>query len=126
MFTSVTMVALSGFLAAAPATGPNWEKDYPSARQQGKSERKPLAVFVGSGREGYQGVARDGKLTREVRQLLSRNYVCVYVDTGKEANQRWARAFRMENGIVLSDRTGDLQAFRHEGSLASEDLKRYL
>jgi hypothetical protein len=38
-----------------------------------------------------------------------------------------ARAFEIQgSGLVISDRTGEKQAFRHEGSLAGEDLTRAL
>jgi hypothetical protein len=127
MYTSMTLLALSGLLAAAPSPSrPSWQKDYLTARKIGKSEGKPLAVFIGSGEKGFENVSRNGKITQEMQDILAKKYVCVYVDTAKEANQRWARAFRLDNGLVLSDRTGEIQAFRHEGSLARRDLTRYL
>ena len=126
MYTSVTLVALSGFLIAAPnENGPSW-RDYRTGAKQGKEQRKPLAVFFGSGKQGYQQVSSDGKLSKEMRDILTQKYVCVYVDTSKEADQRWARAFRLETGLVISDSSGNIQAFRHDGTLGNRDLKRYL
>jgi hypothetical protein len=124
MYTSLTLFALSGIMAATPT--PSWQKDYDSARRVGKSEGKPLAVFIGSGPKGYEKIADDGKLDRQAQTTLARKYVCLYVDIKREAGERLARAFRLDSGIVISDRTGSIQAFRHEGSLPNRDLNRYL
>src|SRR5262249_47736318 len=39
-----------------------------------------------------------------------------------------ARDFEVSEGVglIISDRTGQLQAFRHEGTLAGDDLTSYL
>jgi hypothetical protein len=65
-------------------------------------------------------------LTTEAKGLLASKYVCVYVNTDTEDGQRLAKSFEMTNGIVISDRTGDLQAFRHEGGLTGAELVRNL
>jgi hypothetical protein len=127
MYTSVAVMTLSGFLAAAPAaSSPSWLEDYDAALVQGKREGKPLAVFIGKGPKGYANVCRLRVLTRDVKQVLAKKYVCVYVDTQNKAGQKWARAFGLDRGLVISDRSRRLQAFRHEGSLAPKDLRRYL
>src|SRR5262245_16150959 len=116
MYTSVSLVALSGFLLVSPAEGPTWTRDYNAARKVGRQEQKPLAVFVGSGQAGYQKVSRTGRLTKQAQSLLAKGYVCVYVDVRTSAGKRLARDLGIKKmGIVLSDRTGNLQAFRHEG-----------
>jgi hypothetical protein len=130
MYTSVMLLALSGYAApmgAAPES-PSWLDDYAQAREEGERHKKPLAVFFGSGQAGWDQVSKDGKLGREVRDVLGSDYVCVYVDTSKESGKELASTFEIQDskGLVISDRGGKLQAFRHQGKLAGEDLQRYL
>jgi hypothetical protein len=129
MYTSILLLALSGATPAmTTADGPSWQQDYSAARRRAAREKKPLAVFLAPGKGSWDKIGRDGGLGEEARRLLAQNYVCVHVDTGKTEGQRLAEAFEMPEGlgIVVSDRTGDLQAFRHEGDLANRDLARYL
>jgi hypothetical protein len=129
MYTSLVFFALVGsFAPSATPDGPQWLRDYATARKQARTEKKPLAVVVGSGKTGWEKLSREGRLGKEVNNLLAENYVCVYVDAGQKAGERLASALELEDGlgIVLSDRTGELQAFRHEGDLANGDLARYL
>src|SRR5262249_39112171 len=48
--------------------------------------------------------------------------------TSTEAGKRTASDFEMPGGkgIIISDRTGGVQAFRHEGDLTNADLHAYL
>jgi hypothetical protein len=127
MYTSLVAFAMSSFLAAIPAKGsPSLLDDYHSALWKGKTEKKPLAVFIGSGQKGYEKVCRGGKWTRRMKRILARDYICVYVNTRKKDGQKWARAFGVDKGVIISDRTTKIQAFRHEGALASRTLERYL
>jgi hypothetical protein len=73
-------------------------------------------------------VSRDGRLGEEAKRVLSAEYICVYIDTTAAAGKRLAAAFEISEGpgIVISDATGDLQAFRHAGELGGDDLVRYL
>jgi hypothetical protein len=129
MYTSAALLALAGFLAAAPsAESPSWLTDYSAARAMGRREHKPLAVFLGTGKAGWNAVCRNGELDRRTKRLLTDHYVCVYVDTSKPAGRALAADFELGDGagIVLSDRTGQLQAFRHTGELSVERLDDYL
>jgi hypothetical protein len=127
MYTSIAMLALSSLLGAIPqAKEPVWQSDYNRAFKRGKEEKRPLAIFVGSGPKGYDKVAEDGKLTRKMRELLTEKYICIYVDTTNEAGREWARALRLDTGLIIGDRTGGFQAFRHAGKLPARDLTRYL
>jgi hypothetical protein len=127
MYTSLTVLALSSFLAAVPVkNSPSLLADYNAALQKGKTERKPLAVFIGSGQKGYEKVVADGKWTGRMKDILAKEYVVLYVDTRKEEGQKWARAFGLDKGVVISDRSTTMQAFRHEGTLARRDLRHYL
>ncbi|MBY0525026.1 MAG: hypothetical protein K2R98_16595 [Gemmataceae bacterium] len=129
MYTSMMLVALAGFPALANVEeGVSWQTDYSQARKQGQSEKKPLAVFVASGKDGWSKVARSGELSKEIEKTLASSYVCVYVDRSTEAGKKLAGALGVEGslGLVISDASGSLMAFHHDGDLASRDLTRYL
>jgi hypothetical protein len=147
MCTAVVCLALSGFLGVSAVAeepqgvdafelffesvipeAPKWLDEYGKARQQGRKEEKPLAVFIGSGKSGWHQVVRDETLEKEVNRLLAQQYVCLYVNTDDEAGQRLAEAFDIPRGpgVVISNHSGGLQAFRHAGRLTNQDLERYL
>ncbi len=128
MYTSVTVLALSSVLALSGAEGPSWSKDYAAARKQAANAGKPVAVFFGSGPAGYEKVARDGGFNAATLKALADNYVCCYVDVSTPAGQALAKAFEISKGVglVLSDRTGKLQAFSCDGDLSVADLRRCL
>ena len=50
------------------------------------------------------------------------------MDVDKPAGRRLAAAFDIAaaEGLVISDQSGRLQAFRHDGNLADEELHRHL
>jgi hypothetical protein len=128
MYTSLLLVALSGMVPAAGLDAPSWQADYGAARKQGTTQEKPLAVFVGSGQAGWNQLDQDGRLSARAKRLLASDYVCVYVDTQTEAGRHLADELEISNGLgmVLSDRSGKVQAFRHEGDLADATLVSYL
>jgi hypothetical protein len=129
MYTSIVMVALVGFVPQqAESEGPTWLTNYSQARKQGQKESRPLAVFVGSGERGYEKVCGGGKLSPEARRLLAANYLCVYLDTETTEGQRVASLFQMANGtgLVISDRSGDYQSCRFNGTLTDAELTRSL
>jgi len=127
MHTSIVLIAL-GLLNSAALESPAWKTDYDSARKTGREEQKPLAVFVGSGAKGWHRVTKEGKLAKETSQILAEDYVCVYVDANQSWGKKLASAFELPDGVglVISDRTGRLQAFHHVGELSNEDLVRHL
>jgi hypothetical protein len=129
MYTSFVYFALAGVFAnASIADEPLLHKNYSLARLQSVSVNKPLAVFIGSGERGWEEISKDGELDTDVRKILSANYVCVYVDLTRDAGRDLAGEFEVSAGpgLVISNREGTLQAFRHEGSLSKYDLGRYL
>jgi hypothetical protein len=129
VYTSLVLLALTGSASAIDAVpNPSWNRDYAMARKQGENEKKPLVVVVGSGQDGWNKLAQDGSLSDEAKKILTSDYVCFYIDTATEEGKRQARDFEISDalGIVISDRTGNRQAFRHEGDLANRDLSRYL
>src|SRR5262249_19116039 len=100
-----------------------------AARKESATKGKPLAVFLGAGKTGYEKVVRGGgELSAACRRQLASNYVCGSIDTSTEAGKRMASDLEMPSGqgIVIRDRTGAVQAFRHEGDLTNSDLHAYL
>lgn len=128
MYHSVVLVALAGLIAHSSIEEPSWMKNYDAARKEAYERAKPLAVVVGSGVSGWNKLADEGQLGREAKHLLAKDYVCLYVDTEHIAGQKLADALEIEQavGIVITDRTGRVQAFRHQGELGNEDLAHYL
>jgi hypothetical protein len=129
MYTSAILIALTGSLAASSGNESlNWRNDYMEARKMGQTEKKPLAVFIGNGAAGYEKVCQDGKISAEVEKILADSYICVYVDSSTPEGQQVASAFANTSGLglVLSDRTGELKAFSHQGDLSAVDLGRWV
>lgn len=124
MFT--TIIALA-FTVAAP-TEVTWNTNYTAAKKLCAENQKPMAVFVGSGVNGYEKLSRERQFSAEVRQELANNFVCVFLDTNTPEGKKLARDFEITGdlGIVISDRTGNLQAFYHEGDLSNAYLFQYL
>ena len=128
MFAHTFMIALASFMLSTASESPSWETDYTSARELGSKGHKPLAVFVGSGKEGWNRISQEGKLGLEVKRLLAKDYICVYVDTNLQAGKQLAAVFEIPKGtgLVVSDHTGTYQAFHHQGDLPTEQLLQYL
>jgi hypothetical protein len=128
MYTSALLVALNGLFALSVVGEPLWQTDYGTARRLVREGGKPLAVFIGSGKAGWNQLASEGQLSKESRRLLSDQYVCLYIDVSRPEGRRLAGTFELADSpsLVISDQTGKLQAFRHEGDLADEQLLRNL
>lgn len=124
VYTSMFLFAVAGLLPGVELAGPTWQTDYRRARQIGVNEQKPLAVILSSGQATREKLVLDAT----VRRILAENYVPVFIDTETGEGQRMAQAFdiRSGEGLILSDRSGNRQAFWHEGSLSSPDLTHYL
>src|SRR5947209_3065687 len=129
MHTSLVCVALAGLVPHAElAPSPHWTSDYVQGRRLGTAQKKPLAVFLAPGKGGWDKLTKEGNLGKEAKRFLAERYVCVHVDTDTERGRQLARDFEVSGGVglIISDRTGEVQAFRHEGTLPSDDLKSYL
>ncbi|MBI1917584.1 MAG: hypothetical protein HYS12_23050 [Planctomycetes bacterium] len=129
MHTSILCAALAGLVPHAElAPSPNWTSDYVQGQRQALIRNKPLAVFLAPRKGGWDKLTKEGNLGKEARHLLADRYVCVHVDTDTERGRQLALDFEVSGGLglVISDRTGQLQAFRHEGTLPGDDLKSYL
>lgn len=127
LYHSVVMV-LTGLIAPSLLGEPSWMRDYDKARDQAERVGKPLAVVIASGSHGWERVTEEGRLSKDARQLLADHYVCLYVDTEHIRGRHLASDFEMREdvGLVLSDRSGRLQAFRHDGELPNDRLEQEL
>lgn len=125
--TSLAAVVLSGVATVASATGqPSWQTDYPTALVRAAESNKPIAVFIAHGGAGYTRVVAEGGLTPDDVRQLKQNYICLYVDTDTRQGTKLSEAFAMSEGLIISDRTGEKQAFRHDGKVPQAELGKYL
>jgi hypothetical protein len=127
MFTTGLMTVLGSAIVAVSAApnAPTWQPDYATAVSKAAESKKPLAVFIGHGKSGQAAVVAGGLDATEVK-TLSESYVSVYVDTDTESGKKLAANFELSEGVVISDRTGGLQAVRHEGPVTKTELNGYL
>jgi hypothetical protein len=128
MYTSVMLFALTGLTVSANDAELTWLTDYSAARKLVVMEKKPVAIFVAPGQDGWRHCVRGGALTKEHRDILARQYVCLHVDSNSEAGKKLARSLSVPGGLglVIGDSTGQVMAFHHEGDLAAADMSRYL
>jgi hypothetical protein len=128
MNTSIIGVALAVALFPANATlAPSWHTDYRQARAVGDREHKPLVVVIGSGKTPWANLARAAEQDGSINQTLRSNYVCLFVDTDTTEGQRLAQTFALSGpGVVISDRTGEYQAYRKAGEVPAVELARTL
>ena len=120
---SMALCAAAGFLAAAPV--PTFAPTYGKALALAQEQKKPVAVFIGQGTEGFAKLVTDGGLTADAAQSLKAEFICLYVDSTTEAGKDLAGSFQMTEGVVISDRAGTLQALRHEGAISPVVLTSY-
>ena len=71
---------------------------------------------------------REGQADAGVQKLLAERYVRVYLDADTEAGRQLAATLGVsgQHGLVISDRSGGVMAFRHDGDLPAQDLARRL
>jgi hypothetical protein len=125
--TTLAAAAVSGLLASGSlATQPKWQPNYQQALAQATEQQKPVAVFIARGEAGVTRLVNNEGVGTEAARLLRRNYVCLYVNTATESGKELAGSFNMTQGVVISDKTGAIQALRHEGTLSQADLTKYL
>jgi hypothetical protein len=126
MVTITFLLALE--VVGLPAVPSGWNNDYTSALQQARTAKKPLAVFVGTGKEGWKAVAAEGDLGADVCRVLAEEYVCLYVDAGRAAHKELVQSFEADRSplLVLSTRDRTYQAYRHAGAQTNGDLAQAL
>ena len=125
--TSLATAAVAGLLASGSlANQPAWQTDYRAALAQATEQHKPVAVFIARGGAGFDRLVTEGAVGAEAARALRKNYVCLYVDTTTTRGRELAGAFQLTEGLVISDKTGGVQALRHQGSVSQADLANYL
>lgn len=123
MNTALVSLALAGILNA-----PSWQTSYHEAQRHAVAQRRPIAVVFAPGPNAWSKVIRDPSPSQEVNKLLTDRYVCVFVDTQSDAGKRLAQTFEIatDRGLILSDHSGSVQAFWHQGDLTNDAITRYL
>ena len=126
MCTTSCLFSLLIFSTLIPT--PSWNRDYAQALVRAEAAKKPVAVFIGSGADGWMGVSEEGQLSLEVRRLLAEHYICVYLDASRSAEERVVRSFDAGQSplVVLSSRNRAYQAYRHSGKIANASLAQAL
>lgn len=124
MYTIMAVVALSSGLTTGNLSGkPDWNADYSHALTQVANFKKPLAVFVGSGKDGWAKVLQDGTIKPQASKLLAHQFICLYVDTDTATGKALAAQFQVATrGLIISDRTGTTQAYSLSGAMSSDEL----
>lgn len=123
MYTAMALVALT--LGNVPSS-PTWLDDYSAAQAKVSVARKPMAVFIGSGKAGWESAVRDG-FDPAVSKMLAEKFVCLYVDSSTTRGRVLAAAFQVgDRGVVLSDQTGLTQAYSAAGTISRAELSRAL
>lgn len=124
IITSLAAAAVVGVLTAGNVpTQPTWATNYGSALTLAAEQHKPVAVFITNG--GMNHLTK-GELGTDASKTLSTHYIAVQIDATTEGGKKMADAFGISEGVVISDRTGELMALRHEGSVEPTALTEYL
>ena len=129
MNSSIMGVALVAALFPAhnATLAPAWHHDYRLARDVGSRENKPLVVVIGSGKTDWANLAKPAEQDESINQTLRSSYVCLFVDTDTTEGQQLAQSFEMPGpGVVISTRSGELEAYRKAGEVPAGELAKEL
>jgi hypothetical protein len=128
MYTAMAFAALTvGLTSGKVSPNPTWLNDYKVAQLRVTEAGKPMVVVVGSGAEGWASVVRDGTPGQVVTKLLTDKFVCVYADTNTSAGRALAGALDISGqGLVISDKSGNYQAYSRTGDLTKSELIKAL
>jgi len=121
--TSLAAFALSGLMAASIPGQPAWTTDYRQALSAASEFRKPIAVFI---TKGSQSQLTQGEGLGISAKLLKDGFVALHIDTTTEKGQTLAASLELTEGLIISDKTGALQALRHAGTVSASELSGYL
>ena len=72
MYITSWLLALQ--LIGTMSAAPSWNRDYGEALTRAGATKKPVAVFIASGKDGWKSVTTEGELGLEVRRLLVSRY----------------------------------------------------
>jgi hypothetical protein len=129
MNSSIIGVALVAALFPAhnASLAPSWLHDYREARDVVSREHKPLVVVIGSGKTDWANLAKPAEQDETINQTLRSKYVCLFVDTDTNDGQKLAKSFEMSGpGVVISTRTGEVEAYRKAGEVPATELAKEL
>jgi hypothetical protein len=121
--TTLAALALAGGISSSviPST-PNWHTDYAQAMSLSSAEGKPMAVFIGNGADLVAKMMANGTISAESARVLRTSYICVYLDANTEAGKDLAGRFEITDGLIISSKGGNLQAYRHSGAISAKEL----
>ena len=122
--TSLAAFALSGLMAGSIPGQPAWTSDYRTALSAASEFRKPIAVFITKGSQAQ--LTKGEGLSADAAKLIKDGYVALHVDTTTEAGRKLAKSFELDEGLIISDKTGGVQALRHAGTVTPTELNGYL
>ena len=128
MFNAIALMVLASNLATANVASPTFSTDYSHARSEVATQRKPMAVFVGTGKDGWNQVVTQSPMDTTVKDMLASKFVCLYIDRNTTQGKDLAQKFDLadSDGLVISDRSGNLQAYSHQGKLETSEITRVL
>ena len=121
MYTTIALFALTASVTTGNlAPAPTWQTDYRTAQATVTSAGKPMAIFIANG-TGWESVVKDG-IDAGTKKVLAEKFVCLSVDASTVQGRSLAQAFQVGRGLVISDRTGTVQAYSIAGELTKAEL----
>jgi hypothetical protein len=112
--TSLLTITLAGLVnTTTVGQQPEWQTSYSQARELSAKAQKPIAVFI---------TASAIELPAEAVAELNKNFVALKIDTTTETGKELAAAFKVSEGMVISNKTGTTIATRVAGPVASTNL----
>jgi hypothetical protein len=127
MYTSLTCLALACTIPLTGLNAPLVHSSYGDAKEASRRSGRPMAVFVAKA-NAVEPVLQEGALSAQARKVLAERYVCVVLDPSTMENRKLVDALGItqEAGLVISDRSGSVQAYHHNGKIGGDLLVRQL
>jgi hypothetical protein len=122
--TSLTAMALAGLMSAPTTLQSDWTTSYSTAQARSAKEGKPIAVFIAP-TEKVEWL-ETATLSDDTAKTLKSEFISVKIDSSSVEGKKLSEQFGIQEGLVISDKKGELIALRHEGAVASTDLATYL
>ena len=122
--TSLTAMALAGLMTAPTTSQSEWTTSYSTAQARSAKEGKPIAVFIAP-TDNVQWL-EAATLSDETAKTLKSEFISVRIDSSSAEGKKLSEQFGINEGLVISDKKGELIALRHEGAVAGTDLAAYL
>jgi hypothetical protein len=121
MYTAIALFALTATVTTGNLNpAPTWQTDYRTAHAAVTTAGKPMAIFIANG-TGWESIVKDG-IDAGTKKVLAEKFVCLFVDASTAQGRGLAQAFQVGRGLVISDRTGTVQAYSMAGDLTKAEL----